>query len=49
MNIYLNKIFVGDYLRVMNLFPSALVNTVVTSPPYWGLGGNLCVFTLLDL
>lgn len=33
----LNRIYVGDCLHVMRSWPDAFVQTVVTSPPYWGL------------
>jgi len=33
----LNKIYVGDCLEIMRSWPDAFVQTVVTSPPYWGL------------
>lgn len=33
----LNKIYHGHCLEVLKTLPSETVNTVVTSPPYWGL------------
>lgn len=33
----LNKIFQGDSLQVLKTFPDNLVDTIITSPPYWGL------------
>lgn len=33
----LNRIYVGDSLDVMRTWPDGFVQTVVTSPPYWGL------------
>lgn len=33
----LNKIYQGHCLDVLKTFPDQVVNTVVTSPPYWGL------------
>ena len=33
----LNKIHQGHCLDILKQFPSSSVNTVVTSPPYWGL------------
>lgn len=33
----LDRIYVGDCLEVMRHWPSGFVQTVVTSPPYWGL------------
>src|SRR3990167_4591597 len=33
----LNTIIVGDCLEIMRSWPDAFVQTVVTSPPYWGL------------
>lgn len=33
----LNRIYVGDSLSVMAEWPDAFVQTVITSPPYWGL------------
>lgn len=33
----LNKIYQGHCLDVLKTMPDASVNTVVTSPPYWGL------------
>lgn len=33
----LNRIYQGDVLEVMRTWPDAFVQTVVTSPPYWGL------------
>lgn len=32
-----NYIYVGDCLEIMRSWPDAFVQTVVTSPPYWGL------------
>jgi len=33
----LNKIYQGHCLEVLKTLPSETINTVVTSPPYWGL------------
>ena len=33
----LNKIYQGDTLKVLKTFPNDFVDTIVTSPPYWGL------------
>lgn len=33
----LNKIYQGHCLKVLKTMPNDFVNTVVTSPPYWGL------------
>jgi len=33
----INRIIPGDVLEALRLFPDNLVQTVVTSPPYWGL------------
>lgn len=33
----LNKIYQGHCLEVLQTFPDESINTVVTSPPYWGL------------
>lgn len=33
----LNKVYQGHCLEVLKTLPSKSVNTVVTSPPYWGL------------
>lgn len=33
----LNKIYQGDCVATMKTWPDAFVQTVVTSPPYWGL------------
>lgn len=33
----LNKIYKGHCLDVLKTFPDNFINTVVTSPPYWGL------------
>ncbi|MGX1434156.1 DNA modification methylase [Cytobacillus horneckiae] len=33
----LNKIYQGHCLDVLKTFPNQSINTVVTSPPYWGL------------
>ncbi len=35
--IELNKIYMGDALTIMKTWPDSFVQTVVTSPPYWGL------------
>jgi DNA modification methylase len=32
-----NKIYQGNCLDVLKIFPDDFVNTVITSPPYWGL------------
>jgi len=37
VGIPLNEIVVGDALEVLRTLPDECVNTVVTSPPYWGL------------
>jgi len=34
---YLNKILCGDALEVLRSFPDGVIDTCVTSPPYWGL------------
>jgi len=31
----LNRVFVGDALTVIKIFPESFINCVVTSPPYW--------------
>jgi len=33
----LNKIYQGDTLQTLKTFPDDLVDTIITSPPYWGL------------
>ena len=33
----INKIFVGDCREVLKGFPEGVVNTTVTSPPYYNL------------
>jgi len=33
----LNKIYQGDCLKVLKTFPSDFVDTIITSPPYFGL------------
>ena len=43
---YKNKIIQGDCVEVMKTLPDNLVDTMITSPPYWGLrdygvGGQL--------
>jgi len=35
--INLNKIYQGDTLEVLKTFPDNFVDTIITSPPYWGL------------
>lgn len=37
MDFELNKIYCGDAVEVIKTFPDAIVDTVVTSPPYFGL------------
>ena len=37
MKKYLNKIINGDTLNVLKKMPSDFVDTIITSPPYWGL------------
>ncbi|MGD8786207.1 MAG: site-specific DNA-methyltransferase [Phycisphaerales bacterium] len=37
MSIELNKIYQGDWIKVMADWPDKFVQTVITSPPYWGL------------
>lgn len=37
MKLELNKIYQGDVSRVLKTWPAAFIQTVVTSPPYWGL------------
>ena len=32
-----NKIIQGEALSILKTMPDELVNTIVTSPPYWGL------------
>lgn len=39
MLLELNRIYVGDCLEVMRTWPDDFIQTVVTSPPYWGLRG----------
>lgn len=39
LNIYENKIYLGDCLETLKLFPNNLIDCVVTSPPY-NLGGD---------
>lgn len=34
---FINRIFCGDALDVLRTLPNAVVQCVVTSPPYWGL------------
>jgi len=33
----INKIIQGDTLTELKKLPSDLVDTIITSPPYWGL------------
>lgn len=33
----INKIYCGDALEILRTWPDSFVQTVVTSPPYWGL------------
>ena len=33
----LNKIYRGDTLEVLKTWPDEFVDTIITSPPYWGL------------
>lgn len=33
----LDRIYIGDCLEVMRSWPDSLIQTCVTSPPYWGL------------
>ena len=33
----INQILIGDVLEKLKEIPDQFVNTVVTSPPYWGL------------
>lgn len=35
--LQLNHVYQGDVMQVLGTFPSGSVQTVVTSPPYWGL------------
>jgi len=37
MDEYLNRIIQGDALLVLKQMPSEFVDTIITSPPYWGL------------
>ena len=37
MNMEVNKILQGDIKEISKQLPSNFVNTIVTSPPYWGL------------
>ena len=37
MKIETNRIIVGDCLEILRSWPDGFVQTVVTSPPYWGL------------
>jgi len=32
-----NKIYQGDTLEILKLWPDDFVDTIITSPPYWGL------------
>jgi len=32
---WLNKIHIGDWVKVMEKMPSGVVQCVITSPPYW--------------
>jgi len=34
---YVNSIIQGDTLKVLKTLPSDCVDTIITSPPYWGL------------
>lgn len=34
---FLNKIIEGDCLEILKKLPEKIINTCVTSPPYWGL------------
>ncbi|WP_257160750.1 DNA-methyltransferase [Corynebacterium cystitidis] len=52
-----NHVILGDSLRVMSSMPSGIVQTVVTSPPYWSLrdygidgqiGLNETVYAFID-
>jgi len=36
-SVKLNFIYQGDALEVLKTFPDEFVDTIVTSPPYWGL------------
>ncbi len=35
--IELDRIYIGDCSRIMRRWPPAIVQSIVTSPPYWGL------------
>ena len=35
--IKLNHIYEGDTLTILKTFPAGCVDTIITSPPYWGL------------
>jgi len=37
MFLKLNHIYQGDSLEVLKTFPDECVDTIITSPPYWGL------------
>lgn len=37
MNDFLNKITLGNCRQLLQLIPDNIINTCVTSPPYWGL------------
>ena len=34
---WINKIICGNTLEVLKQMPDNFVNTIITSPPYWGL------------
>ncbi len=38
MKLPINSIFQGDSLEILKTFPDDFVDTIITSPPYWGLG-----------
>jgi len=42
ITVELNKIYCGDALETLRLFPNESVNCIVSSPPYYGLR-NYCV------
>src|SRR4051794_26332165 len=37
MVLPINSVLQGDALEVLRAFPTACIDTVVTSPPYWAL------------
>lgn len=37
MKLKLNHIYCGNTLKVLKTFPNDCIDTIITSPPYWGL------------